>query len=88
MAEVFGIPHDEILRRIRNLDCSQEFRLRNFAESSYTNSQNREMPMHEMTRDGFSFLVMGFTGAKAAQFKEAYIEASNTQSESSETAVT
>jgi len=35
------------------------------------------MPMYEMTRDGFSFLVMGFTGAKAAQFKEAYIEAFN-----------
>ena len=77
MAEVFDVTHDEILRRIKNCQCSEEFRLRNFAESSYLNSQNREMPMYEMTRDGFSFLVMGFTGAKAAQFKEAYIEAFN-----------
>lgn len=30
-----------------------------------------------MTRDGFTFLVMGFTGKVAAQFKEAYIEAFN-----------
>ena len=33
--------------------------------------------MVEMTRDGFTFLVMGFTGAKAAQFKEQYISEFN-----------
>lgn len=30
-----------------------------------------------MTKDGFVFLVMGFTGKKAAQFKEAYISEFN-----------
>ena len=30
-----------------------------------------------MTRDGFMFLVMGFTGSKAARMKEAFIEAFN-----------
>lgn len=30
-----------------------------------------------MTKDGFSFLVMGYTGKKAATFKEAYIKAFN-----------
>lgn len=30
-----------------------------------------------MTRDGFTFLAMGFTGERAAQFKEAYISAFN-----------
>jgi anti-repressor protein len=30
-----------------------------------------------MTRDGFSFLVMGFTGGKAAKFKEDFIAAFN-----------
>ena len=30
-----------------------------------------------MTRDGFTFLAMGFTGPRAAVFKEAYIEAFN-----------
>ena len=31
--------------------------------------------MYELTRDGFSFLVMGFTGKNAARFKEDYIRA-------------
>lgn len=29
--------------------------------------------MYEMTKDGFSFLVMGYTGAKAGEFKERFI---------------
>lgn len=33
--------------------------------------------MYYMTRDGFTFLVMGFTGKVAAQFKEDYINAFN-----------
>ena len=33
-----------------------------------------------MTKDGFMFLVMGFTGKKAAQIKEAYINAFNQMS--------
>lgn len=37
----------------------------------------RKFPYYEMTRDGFVFLVMGFTGAKAAAIKEAYIAAFN-----------
>jgi phage regulator Rha-like protein len=33
--------------------------------------------MYRLTRDGFVFLTMGFTGAKAAQFKQWYIEEFN-----------
>lgn len=33
--------------------------------------------MFFVTRDGFTLLAMGFTGAKAMQFKVAYIEAFN-----------
>lgn len=33
--------------------------------------------MYYLTRDGFTFLAMGFTGKVAAKFKEAYIEAFN-----------
>jgi phage regulator Rha-like protein len=33
--------------------------------------------MYYVTRDGFAFLAMGFTGKKAAQFKERYIAAFN-----------
>lgn len=73
VAEIFGRRHDNVLRDIHALDCSPEFRLLNFEESSYINSQGKPQPMYEMTKDGLVFLIMGYTGAKAAQFKEGYI---------------
>ena len=68
VAEVFGKNHFDVLDKINDLECSQEFRDRNFTVSSYQSSQNKEMKMYELSRDGFSFIVMGFTGKKAAQF--------------------
>ena len=68
---------DTVLRAIRKLECSAEYRLRNFAESSYRNEQGKEQPCYRLTRDGFVFLAMGFTGKDAAQWKEAYITAFN-----------
>ena len=77
VAKMFETRHDDVLRSIRNLDCSEEFRLRNFAESSYRNEQGKKQPCFNMTRDGFVFLAMGYRGKKAAQFKEAYIKRFN-----------
>lgn len=77
VAEHFGKRHDTVLRAIRNLECSADFRLRNFAESSYINEQGKKQPCFRLTRDGFAFLAMGFTGKEAAQWKEAYINAFN-----------
>lgn len=77
VAKMFEKRHDDVLKSIRNLDCSEEFRLRNFAESSYKNEQGKKQPCYNMTRDGFVFLVMGYRGKKAAQFKEAYIKRFN-----------
>jgi len=77
IAEVFGKEHRDILKAVNNLQCSKEFAERNFAPSEYPDKNNQMRPMFELSRDGFSFLVMGFTGAKAAQFKEGYIEAFN-----------
>jgi Rha family phage regulatory protein len=74
VAEVFGKNHKEVLRDIRNLECSEEFAQRNFAQSSYVNSQNKEMPMFQMNKKGFTILVMGYTGKEAMKFKEAYID--------------
>lgn len=77
VAERFEKDHFHVLRAIENIECSQEFRASNFAGSSYVSKQNKSMPMVEMTRDGFSFLVMGFTGKEAAVWKEKYIAAFN-----------
>ena len=77
VAEAFGKEHKDVMRAIRNLETTEEFRRRNFAQSSYLNEQQRDMPEYLMTRDGFTFLAMGFTGPRAAVFKEAYINAFN-----------
>ena len=77
VAETFGKEHARVLRDIRDLDCSDEFRVGNFAESYYINTQNKKQPMYYITRDGFTLLVMGYTGEKAMRFKEAYIRQFN-----------
>lgn len=77
VAEKFGKEHSKVMRDIENLSCSDEFRSANFGVSSYVSQQNKELPMCVMTKDGFSFLVMGYTGKKAGIFKEEYIKAFN-----------
>lgn len=77
IADFFGKNHRDVLRDISNLDCSDEFRERNFALSSYRSVQNKKLPCYEMTKDGFCFLAMGFTGKEAAKWKEAFINAFN-----------
>lgn len=81
IAEHFGKNHKDVLRAIEQLDCSPAFRERNFAPTSahvpMPNGGHRQIPAYTITRDGFTFLAMGFTGKEAAQWKEAYIEAFN-----------
>lgn len=82
IAERFGKEHFHVLRAIHNLECSDEFRQSNFGLSSYTNKQNKYQPEFLITRDGFAFLVMGFSGKEAALFKEKYIASFNNMAES------
>lgn len=81
VADFFSKRHDDVLKKIRILDCSPEFCARNFAETStlvrQPNGGTRKLPCYQITRDGFAFLAMGFTGKRAARFKEAYINAFN-----------
>lgn len=77
VAETFGKEHKHVLRDIRELHCSEEFRQSNFEQSKYTNEQNHQQPMYYMTRDGFTILAMGYSGEKAMKFKEAYIKQFN-----------
>lgn len=77
VARYFGKEHKNVLQTIQNLECSEEFTRLNFQLSEYTDSTGRKLPMYNITRDGFSFLAMGFTGPKAARFKENYILAFN-----------
>jgi Rha family phage regulatory protein len=77
IAEYFDKLHKNVLQSIKEVDCSEEFGQLNFQPSSYLNQQGKQQPMYHITRDGFVFLVMGFTGKEAARIKEAYIGAFN-----------
>ena len=65
------------MRAIKNLECSDDFKVRNFGHFKFTNKMNRSFDGYMMTKDGFAFLCMGFTGKKAAEWKEKYIKAFN-----------
>lgn len=81
IAEHFTKEHKDVLRAIKNLDCSRQFHERNFAlmfqDVEIANGATRQSAYYQMTRDGFSFLCMGFTGKNAAIWKENYIDAFN-----------
>ncbi|WP_369794952.1 Rha family transcriptional regulator [Serratia sp. Ag1] len=77
LAEYFHKLHKDVLRKIECLECSPEFTGRNFTLSDYIDPTGRKLPCYQITRDGFAFLAMGFTGKKAAIFKENYISAFN-----------
>jgi len=81
IAKKFDKNHKDVLEAIRQLICSQEFRERNFTLSSYQTVQNKPAPMYIIGRDGFTMLVMSFTGAKAASFREEFIDQFNRMEE-------
>ena len=80
VAEIFGKLHKNVLRDIQEKilpHVSSDFAQLNFEPSSYVNEQNKHQPMYYITRDGFTMVAMGYTGAKAMKFKEAYINEFN-----------
>jgi Rha family phage regulatory protein len=77
VAEHFRKRHHHVLRDIKSLDCSAEFTRTNFGASEYFDRSGRKLQAVRMTRDGFMFLVMGYTGPTAARVKEAYIQRFN-----------
>lgn len=73
VAQYFKKSHQEIIREIENIDCSETFKLNNFFKF-FDKTNNLYFTM---TKDGFTFLVMGYKGKKAYRFKEEYIKAFN-----------
>lgn len=79
IAENFGKRHSHVLEKIEKIitDEPTENSARCFTRSDYKDAKGETRPMFLMNRDGFSFLVMGFTGKKADAWKWKYIEAFN-----------
>ena len=79
VAKDFGKEHNDTKKRIRELIRDMgEISHNYFILSKYKDSLNRSQEEYLLTRDGFSLLVMGFTGTKALEWKLKYIEAFNT----------
>ena len=82
VAEFFEKQHKHVLRDIARITepksgLSEKFIHSNFKASFYKDSTGRKLPCYFMTRDGFTMLVMGYTGQKAMKFKELYIRRFN-----------
>ena len=81
VAKAFGKGHKDVMRKTRKVisSCSPDFAERNFTLCHENNELQNGKPQkfYQMTKDGFMFLVMGYTGEKAALLKEAYINAFN-----------
>lgn len=88
VAKFFEKDHFHVIRDIENLDCSEEFRKSNFGLSKYATEQGKQVKCYDMTRDGFTFLAMGYRGKKAAKFKELYIKRFNEMEKFIKTLVT
>lgn len=81
IAKNFDKRHDQVLRdidnKIQSLGTSPQKCGDLFIENEYEDNYKRKQREYLLTRDGFSFMVMGFTGAKADQWKLKYIDAFN-----------
>jgi len=77
VAKGFGRKHKNVLRAIDKLECDAGFSRLNFKPSTYLDGRGKEQREVLMTQDGFTFLIMGFTGQRAAKFKQDFIRQFN-----------
>lgn len=79
VAEHFGKEHRNVIAAITELEKGvAENSADLFIKTSYQHSQNKQIyKAYNLTRDGFSLLVMGFTGKEALAWKLKYINAFN-----------
>ena len=78
IARDFEKTHKHVLEAIDSLMRVAENSADLFYETTYTHEQNKqEYRQFLMNRDGFTLLVMGFTGRKAMRFKMDYMNAFN-----------
>lgn len=79
IAEKFNKEHKKVTDKIESLikEMSPKIALSMFIKNIYKDTMNRNQDEYLLTRDGFSLLVMGFTGKKALGWKLKYIDAFN-----------
>jgi Rha family phage regulatory protein len=82
IADNFGKRHGDVIAKIEELIKTENSVMTMFLEGSYNAGTGKDYKEYYLTRDGFSLLVMGFTGSKAIAWKVRYIEAFNKMEES------
>ena len=76
VADMFDRAHKNVLQAVRNLHCSPEFHRANFQPFNFNGlpaSSGEEWALVEMTKDGFMFLALGFTGPAVGRLHEMWI---------------
>ncbi len=83
IAAFFGRSHKNVLQALGNAqaNCSTEFARLNFQPVLVEGRTRTVLSHYLLTKDGFAFAVLGFTGPEAARFKEAYIAEFNRMAE-------
>ena len=76
VADNFGKDHKHVLEGVRTILAAENSATKFFRQSTFEN-RGKQYPEYLMNRDGFSLLVMGFTGEKALEWKVKYINAFN-----------
>lgn len=77
VAEKFGKEHRNVLANIKEIISAENSALTFYQENTYKAGTGKSYPEYLMNRDGFSLLVMGFTGKDALHWKMKYIAAFN-----------
>jgi len=84
VSEMVSRPHNDVLKDIRRIidqlgegTSSQSY----FIESTYTNTQNKELPCFLLTKKGCELYGTRMTGEKGTQFAVKYIERFNKMEE-------
>ncbi len=83
VADYFSKQHKHVLHKIEQIiaDTPTDFTSAHFSahvqKVDIGNGATRNSKLWNMTKDGFMFLVMGFTGTKAAKLKIHFINAFN-----------
>lgn len=83
IAETFSKDHKHVLEDVRKIESTistAEFSAL-FYKDTYKASNGKKNPMYLMNKDGFTLLVMGYTGPKAMKFKMDYIKQFNAMRE-------
>lgn len=73
VAEIFGMRHSYILKKLRWMGYQEEERRKHYKDSFYTDTQGRERPMCLMDWFGFTILALSLGRRKPPEFREALV---------------